>query len=64
MDEFYRRFFEKSRELLAPEGTVILYANEVSFIKKQLRIRRDYRLLQEFVIREKEQFHLFIIRAV
>ena len=64
MDEFYRRFFEKSREHLAKEATLILYANEVGFIKKQLRLRRDYRLLQEFVIREKEQFHLFIIRAV
>lgn len=64
MDEFYRRFFEKSKQVLTKGGTIVLYANEIGFIKKQLRIRRDYKLLQEFVIREKEQFHLFIIETV
>lgn len=60
-DAFYASFFEKSREILAPQGIIILYSNEEGFVKKQLRLNAGYKLLQEFCIREKDHFHLFII---
>ncbi|MBO5302767.1 MAG: methyltransferase [Lachnospiraceae bacterium] len=60
-DNFYAGFFTKSLELLAPEGNIILYANEDGFIKKQLRLHPKLRLKQEFVIREKDKFVLYII---
>lgn len=63
MDEFYRRFFEKSKQLLTKDGTIVLYANESGFIKKQLRVRTDFKLVKEFMIREKEQFYLFVIKV-
>ena len=61
MDEFYAEFFRKSKEILALDGIIIMYTNEVGFVKKQLRLQTSYRLLQEFEIRKKDGFHLFII---
>ena len=61
-DTFYGRFFEKSAGLLKADGILVLYSNEQGFIRKQLRIRSDYRLLAEQCIREKDQFYLFVIQ--
>ena len=33
MDAFYARFFEKSKSLLAEDGIIIMYSNEVGFVK-------------------------------
>lgn len=60
-DLLYEGFFHKSEELLAPEGIMILYSNENGFVKKQLRLHASLRLQKEYLIREKEQFWLFII---
>lgn len=60
-DDFYAAFFEKSKTLLAAGGKIIFYSNEGGFVKKQLRLRREYRLLREFCIREKEHFCLYIV---
>lgn len=61
-DIFYERFFEKSAEILKKNGILVLYSNEEGFIKKQLRLKQEYRLLKEHCIREKEHFYLFIIQ--
>lgn len=61
MDAFYDAFFQKAKTLLKKDGIIVMYTNEVSFVKKQLRLRNEYRLIQEFCIRKKEQFYLFII---
>ena len=61
-DAFYSRFFEKSAGLLKADGILVLYSNEQGFIRKQLRIRSDYRLLAEQCIREKDQFYLIVIQ--
>lgn len=60
-DSFYRGFFDKSEELLAPDGILILYTNENGFVKKQIRLHPAFKLCREFPIREKEQFYLYII---
>lgn len=62
MDSFYREFFEKSAEILKCDGIVVMNSNEEGFVKKQLRLRGDYRLLQEHCIREKDHFYLFVIQ--
>lgn len=61
MDDFYGQFFEKSKSILAADGIIILYSNEAGFVKKQIRLHAEYKLLQEFCIREKDHFYLFII---
>ena len=61
MDSFYGEFFEKSKSVLAEDAVMILYSNESGFIKKQLRLRPEYRLIQEFIIRKKTNDALYII---
>lgn len=61
MDEFYRRFFIKSKELLASEGIIIIYSNENGFIKKQLRLMPEFKLYQEYEISKKNHYSLYII---
>jgi len=61
MDAFYGAFFKKAASLLTDDGKIIMYTNEAGFVKKQLRLQNDYRLVQEFCIRKKEQFFLYII---
>ena len=60
-DLFYRGFFDKSEELLAPGGILMLYSNENGFVKKQIRLHPAFWLCKEFLIQEKEQFYLYII---
>ena len=61
MDAFYGAFFKKAASLLTDDGKIIMYTNEAGFVKKQLRLQTNYRLIQEFCIRKKEQFFLYII---
>ena len=60
-DLFYEQFFKKAKTLLTPDGKIIMYTNESGFVKKQLRLQSDLRLVQEFCIRKKEGFFLYII---
>lgn len=62
MDGFYGEFFRKSEEVLSPGAIIVMYSGEEGFVKKQLRLRDNYRLLQEYCIREKEHFYLFVIQ--
>jgi 23S rRNA G2445 N2-methylase RlmL len=62
LDELYGSFFVKSTELLKNNGILILFSCEEGRIKKQLRLHKEYSLLQESCVRGKEQFNLFIIR--
>ena len=60
-DEFYGRFFDRASSYLTADGVMILYTNESGFVKKQLRLHKEYRLLEEYCIRKKDGFYLFII---
>lgn len=61
MDAFYGAFFKKAASLLHDNGKIIMYTNEAGFVKKHLRLQSEYCLVQEFCIRKKEQFFLYII---
>ena len=60
-DAFYEQFFRKASTLLSDDGKIIMYTNESAFVKKQLRLHAEFWLNQEFVIRKKEGFYLYII---
>ncbi len=60
-DALYGRFFEKSGEVMAKGGILAIYSCEEGFVKKQLRLRGEFRLLGEHVIREKGHFKLYVI---
>jgi len=61
IDAFYGAFFKKAAALLTDDGKIIMYTNEAGFVKKHLRLQTNFRLVQEFCIRKKEQFFLYII---
>ncbi|MCM1282718.1 MAG: methyltransferase [Muribaculaceae bacterium] len=61
MDALYEQFFRYASGLLAPQGVIIMYTNEVGFVKKQLRLHREYRLLQETLMQTKTGFSLMVI---
>ncbi|MEH2941626.1 methyltransferase [Lachnospiraceae bacterium KK002] len=60
-DLFYRDFFAKAQEVLTGQGRIILYSNEKNYVKKQLRLRKEFVLLQEYGMDEKGIYNLFII---
>lgn len=60
-DLFYGKFFEKASELLTEEGKIILYSNEKNYVKKHLRLRKEFILLKEYSMDEKDIYYLFLI---
>ena len=61
MDVLYRDFFDKVLEIVQREATIIMYTNEIGFVKKQIRLHSEYKLLQETCIQSKTEFYLLII---
>lgn len=61
MDEFYQNFFEKAKEILTKEAIIVMYTNELGFVKKQLRLQKEYSLLQETCLQAKNDFYLLIL---
>lgn len=61
LDKLYERFFEKCAQLLTKNGRLFLVSREEGRIKKQMRLTKKYRLLQEHILREKSGLKLFII---
>jgi tRNA G10 N-methylase Trm11 len=61
MDALYGAFFQKVLEITGEEATVVMYTNEIGFVKKQLRLRKQFALMQETCIQSKTGFYLLII---
>ncbi|NBH15457.1 RNA methyltransferase [Lachnospiraceae bacterium] len=61
LDKLYKLFFEKAGEILKKTGKIILYSNEMNFVKKQLRLHKSFRLCQEYSMDERDIYYLFII---
>lgn len=61
-DILYERFFKKAEEVLKDGGIICMYCNEKNFVKKQLRLRESFTLLQEYSMDEKDSYYLFLIR--
>ena len=61
MDAFYGAFFEKVKTHLAKDAVIIMYTNEIGFVKKQLRLHKEFVLLQETCLQPKNDFNLLIM---
>ena len=61
MDDFYGAFFWKAKEFLKKDAIILMYTNEMGFVKKQLRLHKEYKLLQETCMQTKNDFNLVII---
>ena len=62
MDTFYGEFFEKAEEILTNDAVVIMYTNEIGFVKKQLRLHKEFSLQQETCLQPKNDFYLLILK--
>jgi 23S rRNA G2445 N2-methylase RlmL len=61
VDALYGNFFGKVLEIAAEKAVIVMYTNEIGFVKKQLRLRAEFTLLQETCIQKKNEFYLLII---
>jgi predicted RNA methylase len=61
MDALYGDFFRKVLEIAAKKAVIVMYTNEIGFVKKQLRLSAEFALLQEICIQKKTGFYLLII---
>ena len=61
MDAFYGAFFEKAKTHLTKDAVIIMYTNEIGFVKKQLRLQKEFTLLQETCLQPKNDFYLLIM---
>ncbi len=61
MDAFYGAFFEKVKTHLTKDAVIIMYTNEMGFVKKQLRLHKEFVLLQETCLQPKNDFNLLIM---
>jgi tRNA G10 N-methylase Trm11 len=61
MDALYGDFFRKVLEVAAKKAVIVMYTNEIGFVKKQLRLNAEFALLQETCIQKKTGFYLLII---
>ncbi|MCC8168647.1 MAG: methyltransferase [Clostridiales bacterium] len=60
-DRLYGDFFSRVQELLHDGSRLILYSNEMGFIKKQLRLHGEFKLRQETLIRKEGGYYLYVI---
>lgn len=60
-DALYAAFFDKAGEILRRQGRMFLYSREKNYVKKQLRLHKEFTLLREFSMDEKDNYYLFII---
>ena len=61
MDALYGAFFEKAKTHLTKDAVIIMYTNEIGFVKKQLRLHKEFALLQETCLQPKNDFNLLIM---
>ena len=61
MDQFYSDFFTKVKQHLNKGAVVIMYTNELGFVKKQLRLHKEFALQQETCMQPKTDFYLLIL---
>ena len=60
-DRLYADFFAKAAQICGDGAKLILYSNEMGFIKKQLRLHKEFQMLQETLIRKTGEYYLFVI---
>lgn len=62
MDHFYGEFFDKAKTILTKDAVVVMYTNEIGFVKKQLRLHKEFELVQETCMQTKNEFYLLIMK--
>ena len=61
LDSLYEKFFRKALTILEKEAVIVMYTGEIGFVKKQLRLHREFSLLEEYCMQSKAGCYLLII---
>lgn len=61
-DRLYAGFFGQALRLLKPGGVIVMYSNEDGFVKKQIRLHGEFRLLKEWAVQEKSGYGVYVLR--
>ena len=61
LDRLYEKFFRKALTILEKEAVIVMYTGEIGFVKKQLRLHREFSLLVDYCMQSKTGCYLFII---
>lgn len=61
LDRLYEKFFRKALTILEKEAVIVMYTGEIGFVKKQLRLHREFSLLEEYCMQSKAGCYLLII---
>lgn len=62
LDTLYGKLFARAEEWLNPAGILVIYSGEEGFVKKQIRLHKNFKLEKEFCISEKQKQYLYVIR--
>lgn len=60
-ERLYAGFFDQAKQLLNPGGIIVMYSNEDGYVKKQIRLHGQFRLLKEELIQEKGGYGVYVI---
>lgn len=61
LTNLYTKFFKGACTVLKDDGKIILYTNEKTYVKDNIRDNSNYKILKEYEINKKEGTYLFII---
>lgn len=61
LSELYENFFQKALTILNREAVIVMYTGELGFVKKQIRLHREFSLLEEYCMQSKTGYYLLII---
>ena len=61
LDQLYEKFFQKALTILQKEAVIVMYTGEIGFVKKQMRLHKEFSLLEEYCMQSKTGYYLLII---
>lgn len=62
LELLYHRFFVKAEEHLKEEGILVLYTMNPELVLRELKTAKNYQKLEEFLINEKNQTKVFVLK--
>lgn len=54
LDSLYEKFFRKALTILEKEAVIVMYTGEIGFVKKQLRLHREFLFWKNIVCRVRQ----------
>ncbi len=63
IEMLYMRFFNRALELLKDEAVIVLYTRNNALVKKGIRNKKEYSIIEEYELSKKEQTYVVILQV-